>query len=375
MRKRFCSLMTIGILAMSTYCMAEEEEILVTVNGQMIYQSEFDEMVSTVSSRMSLYGIDVEDETVIETIEQSALQELIDDHLLTQDMTAQGCYEFTDEEEDSIVSTAQISMENLVSQYEEYFESYMEEYGLDGITAAELAESYISESGYSLEYMENYYRNAYASEKYEEWLMRDAAEITEEEIQAEYEKRVQESKEAYENDISAFETAMLGGEEVWYRPDGYRAVLQIMLPAEGETEEEKLAFVQETTDEIYARLEEGEAFENLILEYGEDTTFETEGFMETGYQVHPESVMWEEAFVSAVFGEEMQEIGDYTQPLVFDENVHILYYLKDVPEETVELTDALAASLKEELYGSFAEEKLQKRLAALTEEAEIIYAE
>lgn len=224
-------------------------------------------------------------------------------------------------------------------------------------------------------YMENYYRNALASEKYEQWLMEGELEVTQEDVQAGYAQRVEESRAAYEGDVAAFETAMASGTEVWYRPEGYRAILQIMLSAEGEDDAAKLASVEEKTDAIYARLEQGESFESLIAEYGEDSAFADESFYETGYQVHPDSILWEDAFVQTAFGEDMQKPGDYSQPVVFADHVHILYYLKDVSAGAVELTEALTEALREDIYAERTNEKMELRLAELKENAEIIYSE
>lgn len=376
MKKLLWSGLALSLLAAGACsAVAEEDTVIATVNGEDILQSELDSMVSTLSTRMSQYGIDSSDETVMDTIRSSALQELVEDRLLTQDMTNQGCYDFSEDEESAIVTAAQVSCDNLTAQYETYFTDYLDGEEDEGMTADDLAQNYMSENGYTMEYMENYYRNAMASEKYEEWLMAEEPQVTDEQIQAEYAQRVEESKTAYENDISAFETAMANGKEVWYRPAGYRAVLQIMMAAEGEDDEEKLTSVKDKTDEIYARLEQGEAFEALIAEYGEDTAFDNESFLETGYQVHKDSILWEETFVEAAFGEELQEIGDYTQPMVFGDNVHILYYLKDVPEGQVELSAELAAALGEELYGDQADAKIRKRLEQLVEAGEISYTE
>lgn len=205
--------------------------------------------------------------------------------------------------------------------------------------------------------------------------MKDEPEISESEIQEGYEQRVEASREKYAEDVSAFETALAVGREVWYRPAGYRAVLQIMMTAEGEDDEARLASVKEKTDAIYERLEQGESFEALIKEYGEDTSFDNESFFETGYQVHRDSILWEDAFVEAAFGEDMEKIGDYSDPIVFGDQVHILYYLKDVPEGAVELTEELAEALKSEIYAEKANVKMEERLEQLKEAAEIIYAE
>lgn len=376
MKKMICCLLAVvTLLSCSFTVLADEDQAVVTVNGDAIVQSELDAMIDTVSARMTQYGIDGTDESVLEIIQTAALEELVDDRLLTQDMTAQGCYAMSEDEESAISAAAQASLDELLQQYEAYFTEYLNGTEDAGLTAADLAQAYLSSSGYTLEYLENYYRNAQASEKYEQWLMEGEPDVTEEDIQEGYTQRVEKSKAAYENDAAAFETALSNGQEVWYRPDGYRAILQIMLSAQGEDDAAKLASVQDKTDAIYARLEQGEHFETLIAEYGEDSAFDTESFYESGYQVHLDSILWEDTFIAAAFGEDMQEPGDYSQPVVFGDNVHIFYYLKDIPSGAVALTDDLAAALGNDIYEERTDAKMEQRLSELKEGAEIIYPE
>ena len=373
MKKTLSVFLALLMVLLSMVAYADENPTVVTVNGDSITQAELDAMMSALDARMTQYGIDTSSENVQNAIREAAMQELVEDRLLTQDMTAQGCYDMTVEEEASIADAAKKSQADLQQQMESYFASYMDSQEDSSATAAELAETYLKDSGYTLEYMENYIRNTVASTKYEQWLMEGEADTTQEEIQAAYEERVASSKAAYENDVSAFETALANNQEVWYRPDGYRAVLQIMLSAQGDDDAQKLASVKETTDAIYDRLEKGESFESLIAAYGEDSAFDDASFCETGYQVNPQSVLWEDAFVQAAFGDGMKHPGDYSQPVVFGDNVHILYYLRDIPGGAMELTDALAAALGQELYAQRTEEKMEARLATLKEEAEIVY--
>jgi hypothetical protein len=373
MKKTLSVFLALLMVLLSVAAYAEENPTVVTVNGDSITQAELNAMMSALDAQMTQYGIDTSSENVQNAIREAAMQELVEDRLLTQDMTAQGCYDMTEEEEASIADAAKKSQADLQQQMESYFASYMDSQEDSSATAAELAETYLKDSGYTLEYMENYIRNTVASTKYEQWLMEGEADTTQEEIQAAYEERVASSKAAYENDVSAFETALANNQEVWYRPDGYRAVLQIMLSAQGDDDAQKLASVKETTDAIYDRLEKGESFESLIAAYGEDSAFDDASFYETGYQVNPQSVLWEDAFVQAAFGDGMKHPGDYSQPVVFGDNVHILYYLRDIPGGAMELTDALAAALGQELYAQRTEEKMEARLATLKEEAEIVY--
>ena len=244
MKKTLSVFLALLMVLLSVAAYAEENPTVVTVNGDSITQAELNAMMSALDAQMTQYGIDTSSENVQNAIREAAMQELVEDRLLTQDMTAQGCYDMTEEEEASIADAAKKSQADLQQQMESYFASYMDSQEDSSATAAELAETYLKDSGYTLEYMENYIRNTVASTKYEQWLMEGEADTTQEEIQAAYEERVASSKAAYGNDVSAFETALANNQEVWYRPDGYRAVLQIMLSAQGDDDAQKLASVK-----------------------------------------------------------------------------------------------------------------------------------
>ena len=191
-------------------------------------------------------------------------------------------------------------------------------------------------------------------------------------VQAAYEARVAQSEALYANDIAAFETALSNGQEVWYKPAGYRSVLQILLPAEGATAEEKLLSVQPAVDAITARLAEGESFQALMAEYSIDTNFDNADFLTSGYQVHQQSVMWADDFVAAAFSAEMAQPGNVSLPVVSGIGVHILYYLQDSPAGPIAMTqdvhDALAYAIYTERYTAAQAERIQ----VLANEAEII---
>lgn len=104
--------------------------------------------------------------------------------------------------------------------------------------------------------------------------------------------------------------------------------------------------VKETTDEIYARLEEGEDFADLIAEYGEDPGMQNEPTMSRGYYVSVASQNWEENFRNAAM--ELAEVGDYTlEPVLSGSGVHIIRYESDVVPGAVSL-DEVRDSLYEE---------------------------
>lgn len=342
-----------------------ENGVAFRLNGEPVYQADIDAAVSDLTRSMSQYGLDVTDAEIAGVIAQVAQKQLMDDILLAQDMTAQGMYIFTQEDETAIQAAVEAAQKALLAEYAVYYAEQTED-------EAELKAA-LEADGYTATALENYYRNAMASERYEAWLIRDEPPIGDEELQATYQQRVSESKSLYAQDVAAFETALASGQQAWYRPGGYRAVLQIMMSAQGETDEQRLAAVAERTEAIYTRLEDGEPFESLIAEYGEDSAFANADFAKTGYQVHAESILWEDAFVAAVFSDELSQPGDVSQPVVFGGNVHILYYLKDVDAGAVELTDALAQALRTELIYERADARMSERLEELNAQAELVY--
>ena len=232
--------------------------------------------------------------------------------------------------------------------------------------------AYAESLGVTEETYVDFYRTQFAAVNYHSWLIRDNP-VTDADVDSAYAKRVENSKALYENDAAAFENAVSSGNEVWYYPAGYRNVLQILLPAEGESEEEKLAYTKDTVAEIYARLENGEAFETLIREYGTDAAFQDESFFDVGYQVHGDSVVWEDAFIAAAFSADMAQPGCWSQPFASDLGVHILYYLSDAASGPIELDDTLREALSSLVYTQRYTEAQSLRVDELAAAAEVVF--
>lgn len=223
-------------------------------------------------------------------------------------------------------------------------------------------------------------------------------DVTDEEIKATFDETVASQKEEYKDSVYNYEIAQYSGTTSYYRPAGYRAVSHILLTADeellktyqelqamleeqnnedeiaaqaetqGQTEatvvpeqqeepvtpeqleEARLAIissVQATVDEIMGKLEAGEPFASLIEQYGTDPGMTAEPSKTEGYAVNIESVLYDSAFVAGAFSEKMQNPGDVSDPVVSSFGVHILNYLKELPEGQVEYTEEIKQSLKE----------------------------
>ena len=121
------------------------------------------------------------------------------------------------------------------------------------------------------------------------------------------------------------------------------------------------ADVQDTLDEIQARLDAGEDFQMLIDEYGEDPGMQNEPTATLGYYVCADSTTWDTAFRDAAML--LENVGDVSEPVLGMSGVHIIRYESDVtpgavPLEDVrdELYDEALTTLREENYNALLEE-------------------
>ena len=174
---RIAKLMMCLLIVLSlavSLAVAEEgaDAAIVTVNGEAIYQSELDSVKQDILNSLSEDGYDTEDESILSTAEEAALQQLIDDLLIVQDMTQKGCYELTEEEEAQLCELGETAYQAMLQQYVAYYLQDMEE---QAVAIEELKEMLLTE-GYSAEIYYQYYRNCLASARYEELLVGDVQE-------------------------------------------------------------------------------------------------------------------------------------------------------------------------------------------------------
>lgn len=368
--KHFMTLLLALLMTLSFAAAETQEFIVVTVNGEDLPYSEYNAIESAHLYQYESAGVDLTDEATYAYLQDLALSYAVEQMLVRQDMQAQGCYDFDAETEAWFQEQGAAAYEQALLDVEDMMRETLSLMPEDD--ARVYALSYAESLGVNEQTYVDFYRTQYASVKYYEWLLRDNP-ITEEDVQSAYQQRVEESKALYANDVAAFETAAANGSEVWYTPAGYRSVLQILLPAEGDTAEEKLASVQSTVDTIMTRLESGEAFEALIREYGADTAFNDEAFFSAGYQVHQESIIWEDAFIAAAFSTEMAQPGCWSQPFVSDLGVHILYYLNDAASGPVALTEEISDALSYLIYTERYTAAQAERISELADAADIVF--
>lgn len=160
-------------------------------------------------------------------------------------------------------------------------------------------------------------------------------------------------------------------EEIQADIDAKVAEIEQLEQAQAEAEAACLASVSGVTDEIYAQLEAGESFDDVMAAYGEDPGMQSEPSMTTGYYVSAESTTWDANFTAGAMA--LENVGDYSAtPVISTSGVHIIYYYEDVPAGAVPL-DEVRDALYDQTLETMREEHYTEQLAAWVEALNPVY--
>lgn len=156
-------------------------------------------------------------------------------------------------------------------------------------------------------------------------------------------------------------------EEIQADIDAKKAEIETLQAEKDDCEEACIANVQDRLDEVYAKLEAGESFEDVMAEYGEDPGMQEGVSMTRGYYVCANSEAWDYNFRNAAM--ELENVGDYTEePVVGSSGVHIIYYNSDVTPGPVALDDIreeFTAIAQEESDNAYFNNKCSEWVSAL----------
>ena len=344
-----CLLALALLMGMTAFAAEGDDPVLFTFNGTEVYQSE-------VIRRAAAYG---QAQLISsDTAYDEAIEYMIVNQLVPEARAAElGLDQFTDAE------LAEINAE-AAEYYEQQLDAYVEGMGANLSDSEkegfrEELRAYWNEMGTTVESAQETHRFNKVKARLLETM---DVEISDEEIAQVYEEQVQKDEDFFRDNILAYEyfTEYLNS-DVWYVPEGYRGVLQILLYADealcdayedavsaGEGVEEAaqaiIASKQSAIDAIYARLDAGEDFVSVMLDYTQDPGMDDDR-IENGYPVHVKSTVWGKEFATGAFSEEMQQVGDVSQPIASKYGVHILYYLRDIPGGRIAMDERIRESI------------------------------
>ncbi|MBO4379361.1 MAG: peptidylprolyl isomerase [Clostridia bacterium] len=336
-----------------------------------------------------------------------AIDYLVQQAVINKHVHDAGYDVFTEEEQTAFQNEAAAEFEEMLN---DYVESYLTEDTAESrATLHEQAIEYYNSLGYTQQSIADELMLSEARERLEADLANNYLP-TDEEIDDVFQLYGAQYQQAYEGNVAMYEYyTQYYGYESWYVPEGYRSVIHILLEADDELltafidaqsaweevgsdenadaetlaaaktalDEARAAVIasrQDDIDAIYTALEQGESFQNLIAAYGTDPGMQDEATLAAGYQVHPESILYDSAFTEGAFQEKMQMIGDVSDPVVSQFGIHILYYLNDVPGGLI-MTDEIRGEIEEYLISDQLNSAYAEAYSTWLENIEITYDE
>ena len=375
-----------------------------TVNKKIVHAIVHNqlEMNQYYSQLYASYGItggfSTDEGEVTKQVIESFVQQLVS----KQKAKELGLYEMTEEETAEIETAAQ---ENYNSFLDSVGSTYLPGLGLEGDEMRAAAEKYAAENKITtvdgktvLDDFIQAAKDDKAIQKLDDYMIKDVV-VTDEEIQADYDAKVEADKAAYEADPNAYSTARTNGTTVYYAPAGYRMIKHILVPltsedttamteketalsaaqtaltnaqtaldeaaedadktalqtaldeakkaaeeaqaAYNEAKDAAFAAIKGKADEIYEKaIAEDADFDALIAEYS------TDNMPADGYAVREGGTTFVEPFTNAAMA--LANVGDVSEPVETTYGYHILKYVSDVEEGPVSLDsvrDTIASSL------------------------------
>ena len=241
-KKLFLLLLLVVCIALSGCALVvkdparDAQQVVIDVNGETVDKQTVAQMVTNYKNNMlnyyyqlySMYGLPFNESSVdLSTAEQDTINQEVERLVLKQKFAALPELALTAEDEAAVKTAAEEDYNRILDQVKSLYLSDSELEG-DELTAAAQARALELDSHYNLDYFMGLAREDKMVEKLREYAIKDVA-VTEDEIQNQYQVNVDDAKKQYEENLSAYGTAVNNGQKAYYTPAGYRYVKQILL--------------------------------------------------------------------------------------------------------------------------------------------------
>ncbi len=296
------------------------------------------------------------DEVAEDTL-KSVLEQLAGDKVIAAQARELGLTELTADDLSQIDAKA---AENYESQLSDYI-------AFVGETDRDAAAKALEEGGVTLESITEQLKQSWWTQKYYDYTVKDVT-VTDEDVQARYDALLAEQKADFAATPENFEYAHQTGRAIVYRPEGYRAVRDVLIAFESDEDAARaadllsdlemidedpdaLAQTQKDLDALYAPLEkkaaeaqqklaDGAAFADLMDEYGTSEALKNEPLRSEGFYISDASFVNSAEFVQGAMM--LEQPGQVSSPLRSANGVHLVEYIGDVaPGDEAVAADAL----------------------------------
>ena len=282
MRKRVVlALLLVAAMVVTSSCslIVKDAEVdkqtpIIEVAGKTFTKGEVNTLVQNTLDYQaylySMYGMnfDPTSESAISSAQESVITGLIEQAVTDAKMDELGI-ELTDEELATIQSEAETT-------YQGYKDTVMNAAYADTELTGDELEAALTETmaqyGYPTldEIVENS-KETKRSEKLKVEIVKDVT-VTDEEVQTEYDSRVENAKTTYESNPGAYGTSVTNGTTVYYTPAGYRYVKNILRKFSDE-DSQKISDIQSQITDKQTQLSN---VESSLSDLGEATEDESE---------------------------------------------------------------------------------------------------
>lgn len=331
---------------------SDPDKVVATVDGDEILLRDVEGYFQTFASQYAGY-VDVTQEAIRSVLMEQALEYAIQIKLMQHEAARLGLDQMTDEEAANLDQKAEDSYNTALESYS----AYLTASGVSEEDAKAQAEAYFASQGYALDQVKAQYRlsqvlnNLYSS-------IIDPVTVSDEDVKAAFDEKVAAQKASYDENPAAYCDAVLSGSDVYYTPEGIRAVKHILIKPEkideinalkgkiaseetseadkAEAQSQLDALLQEVqpkVDEIQAKIDAGEDFQSLIDAYGEDPGMKAGAAnADRGYYLC-DGASYEASFLAAALA--LEKVGDISAPVLGSFGYHFIRYESDVPAGAV----------------------------------------
>ena len=208
----------------------DDAEVIIRVNGTELLKKEVMENYELYKANLqyqyqmyAAFGYPVTMPSD-DDIKQTVVDAMVMQEVRKQKAAELGLDQLTDDELATVNETAQ-------SNYDADFEQVKSNVTEDGMTEEEImaaAEQYMADNDLTLERYTESARISFVDDKLDEYIYKDLT-VTDDEVQAEFDSRVEEDKASYEEDETAIDSKVNYGSTAYYYPAGYRYVKQVLI--------------------------------------------------------------------------------------------------------------------------------------------------
>ena len=316
---------------------------------------------------------------VAEATLNGVLEKLAGDKIIAAKAAELGLTQLTDEDLAEINRQAE-------ANYQTQLDDYIAFVSGGKLSREEAAQRLAEESGVTVESVAEALKQGWWSQKFYDYIVRDVT-VTDEEVRAHYDALLADQRATFTEYPEEFEYAHQQGYAIVYRPEGYRAVRDILIAFDDDEAAEQAAQLTEqieleqagedaqaqlnalyapleaTAEKAQQKLAGGAAFAELMDEYGCDAALKDEPMRSEGYYISDRSYVNSTEFIEGSMM--LEQPGQVSAPLRSVFGVHLVEYIGDVTPGEVPLDEVIDAMRAETLAEKQTEYYAQQRQALL----------